>query len=225
MDDPGLDQGVLTEVFEDIDRANSLLGGNNITISAVNNIIRDYPDRELTLLDVGCGGGAMLRTLARYGRKNDYKMRLIGIDLSEQALAIAREQSKEYSEISYINQDILSLREGDFDCDILLCTLTMHHFHNEEIALFLKKFRVIANIAVVINDLQRSRWAHGFFKVFSAIFIRSEIAKHDGLVSIRSGFTLKELKKLALTLPGVQHSIKSKWAFRYAWVMRTDRLK
>ncbi|MEX0290630.1 MAG: methyltransferase domain-containing protein [Flavobacteriaceae bacterium] len=224
MDNPNLEKALLAPVFKDIDRANRLLGGNRIIIKTIGRILKEYPHRELSILDVGCGAGAMLRVLAAFCRKKGHKIRLIGIDLNQQALSIAREQSKDYPEISYLNQDILSLKE-DLNCDILLCTLTMHHFSDDEIAVFLKKFIAISKIGVIINDLQRSKWAYIFFRVFSAIFIRSKIAKHDGLVSIKSGFILKELKALSASLPGVQHTIKPQWAFRYAWVMRKDESK
>ena len=225
MDNPMLDKEKLAEVFRDIDRANSFLGGNNITIKAVRSILKDYADKELTLLDVGCGGGSMLRTLAKYCRKENIKLNLIGVDLNEQALVIAKERSLKYPEIRYQKKDILSLTEEDIRCDILLCTLTLHHFDNEEISFFIKKFAAMASIAVVINDLQRSKWAYYLFKVFSTIFIRTPIAKNDGLISIQSGFVMQELKQLSSQLPGIQHSIRPKWAFRYAWVMRKDHLK
>ena len=222
MDQPNVDKAELAAVFRDIERANSLLGGNRLTIKAVGEMLKDYQKREFVILDVGCGAGAMLRRLARYGRQHNYKLRLIGIDLNPQALNIAREASEHYPEIRYMNRDVLSITGEDISCDILLCTLTMHHFSNAEIPVFLEKFIAISKIGVIINDLQRSRWAYGLFKVFSAIFIRSKIAKYDGLVSIKSGFLLKELKQWSSSLSGVFHEIKPKWAFRYAWVMRKD---
>ncbi len=224
MDDPEIHKTVLKQVFKDINRANRLLGGNRITIKAIARILKDYPREEYTLIDVGCGDGSMLRAIAKYRREENIKLNLVGIDFSEQALAIAKELSSKYPEISYIREDILTLSPDNTGCDILLCTLTMHHFNNNQIRVFLKKFTAMAAMGVVINDLQRSRRAYYLFKVFSTIFMRTDIAKHDGCISILSGFTLNELKKFSTLLPGVEHTIKWKWAFRYVWVMRTDRL-
>ena len=169
---------------------------------------------------MGCGEGSMLREVAHFFRNEKIKVRLIGMDLNEQAIAMGRERSKSYPEISFMQQDILQLTEEDLTCDILLCTLTMHHFRCEQIPQFLEQFVKLSTIGVVINDLQRSRLAYYLFKGFSAIFIRTKIAKHDGLISVRSGFTKKELIAFSKKLPQVKHSIRWKWAFRYVWMMQ-----
>ena len=191
---------------------------------AVGQLIREFPQQSYTILDMGCGNGSMLREVVILGRAMGVEMEAIGIDLSEKGLAIAKAASSDFPEIRYLKQDILALDPDDLNCDILLCTLTMHHFYDENIPTFLGQFAKLARIGIVINDLQRSSLAYHLFKGFSAIFIRTEIAKHDGLISIKSGFTKSELEGFAKDLPSVQHQIKWKWAFRYVWVMRTKLL-
>lgn len=225
MDDPLVEDKVLKKVFEDINRTNRLLSGNNVTIGSTAKLVADYPQESYTILDVGCGDGTMLRKLVLWARKRGIKMKCIGVDLSEKGLAIAKEMSLHFPEIRYLKQDILKLDPNNLHCDILLCTLTMHHFLNEQIPVFLEKFEKLAHIAVVINDLQRSVMAYYLFKLFSFIFVRTKIAKHDGLISIQSGFRKPELIDFSRNLPLIAHDIKWKWAFRYVWVMRTKRLK
>lgn len=225
MDDPLVEDMVLKKVFEDINRTSRLLSGNNVTIGSMAKLVADYPQESYTILDVGCGDGTMLRKLVLWARKRGIKMECIGVDLSEKGLTIAKEMSEHFPEIRYLKQDILKLDPANLHCDILLCTLTMHHFLNHQIPVFLEKFGKLAHIAVVINDLQRSVLAYYLFKVFSLIFVRTAIAKHDGLISIQSGFTKSELIAFSRNLPLIAHDIKWKWAFRYVWVMRTKRLK
>lgn len=225
MDDPLVEDKVLKKVFEDINRTNRLLSGNNLTVGCMAKLVADYPQESYTILDVGCGDGTMLRKLVIWARKRGIKMKCIGVDLSEKGLTIAKEMSQHFPEIRYLKQDILKLDPANLHCDILLCTLTMHHFLNHQIPVFLEKFGKLAHIAVVINDLQRSALAYYLFKVFSLIFVRTAIAKHDGLISIQSGFTKPELIAFSRNLPLIAHDIKWKWAFRYVWVMRTRRLK
>lgn len=221
MDDPGLRQSVLEKVFWDIDRTNRLLKGNRITVRAVEQLIREVPQESYTILDMGCGNGSMLRQVVQLGKRLGVKIEAIGIDLSEKSLKIARAASSDFPQIRYFKQDILTLDANDLNCDILLCSLTMHHFHDENIPVFLKQFTHLAHMGIVINDLQRSPIAYHLFKGFSAIFIRTKIARRDGLISIKSGFTRTELEDFAKNLPVVSHDIRSKWAFRYVWVMRT----
>lgn len=225
MDDPNIAEEMLTYVLEDINRANLLLNGNKPTLSAVNKLIRDGIRKSYTILDVGCGDGTLLREVARWARRNNHSVICIGIDLSENALNVARKKSADFPEIRYAQQDVLDATfAANFECDILLCTLTMHHLYNEDIPKFLERFTKLARTGVIINDLQRSLFAYYLFKVFSAIFIKTKIAKHDGLLSIKSGFTKKELKRFSSNLKNVHHQIRWKWAFRYIWVMRTHRL-
>lgn len=223
MDDCGVDGNTLRKVLEDIDRTNILLGGNRITMHGVERLIREHDQISYTILDMGCGNGSMLREIVKLGRRLGVTIEAIGIDLSEKSLDIAKAASSDFPEIRYLKQDILSLTPEDLTCDILLCTLTMHHFYNENIPVFLKQFTKLAAIGIVINDLQRSPLAYHLFKGFSAIFIRTKIAKHDGLISIASGFTKTELERFAKDLTTVKHEIQWKWAFRYLWVMRTQR--
>jgi len=108
-----------------------------------------------------------------------------------------------------------------FNCDIIICTLTLHHFFDEEILVFMKQFVKLAKVAIVINDLQRSKIAYHLFRLFSRIFIKSHVAKNDGLVSIASGFKKHELKKVAQQLKLKHSKITWKWAFRYLWLIKT----
>lgn len=224
MDNPNLGIHELKKVFKDINRVNAMLGGNAISIQSLWKLIQNSSKKSYTILDMGCGDGYMLRKAALFLRKRHIDVQLIGMDLREDILTIARTASKDFPEISYIKQDVLALNPDEFQCDILLCTLTMHHFNNEEIVVFLNKFISISKIGVVINDLQRSKIACYLFKIFRFIFLKTTIAKKDGLTSIQSGFLKSELQQFAKNIPNVIHTIDWKWAFRYVWVMQTNRL-
>ena len=220
MDDfrDGLDS--LRVIFDDINRVNRLLGGNSITINAVAKLIGDNPKHSYTIVDMGCGDGTMLREVAKYCHKNNIQVRLIGIDLNNEALQLAEEAAIPYPEIEYRHEDILQLDTKEFHCDILINTLCMHHFTNVQLTTFLRKFVELAKIGIVINDLQRSGLAYYLFKLFSLIFIKTKVAKIDGLISISKGFVKTELLTYTKNLPSVTHQIEWKWAFRYQWVIK-----
>ncbi len=222
MDDPMMDAERYREAYLDINRCNRLLGGYGITLKALENLIKTHPKESYTILDMGCGDGQMLRKVAIFLKKREIKHTLIGIDLRDDVLDIAREKSKDFPEIQFVRQNILEL-DHTFDCDILLCTLTMHHFTDANIQIFTKKFISLAKIGVIINDLQRSKMAYTLFKLFSLFFIRTEVAKYDGLVSISKGFLMPDLKEYASKLAEATHHIAWKWAFRYVWIMQPNR--
>ncbi|NQZ43618.1 MAG: methyltransferase domain-containing protein [Flavobacteriaceae bacterium] len=217
MDDPCLDKESYQKAYKDINRCNRLLGGNAITIQGVLDLLKRHPKKSYTIYDMGCGDGQMLRSLSKALDKQEVTYELVGIDLRDEVLDIAREASAAYPQIRYEQTDLMALKGGQH-CDIVLCTLTMHHFEEEAIHAFTRQFADMARVGVVINDLQRSTWAYRLFQLFSLVFIRTEIAKDDGLISISKGFRQAELEDFAARLPECEHRIEWKWAFRYRWI-------
>jgi ubiquinone/menaquinone biosynthesis C-methylase UbiE len=211
-------------VFDDINRVNTILGGSSITVNAVASLIKENQQERYTIVDMGCGDGNMLREVAKYCKKRKINVRLIGIDLNAEALQLAEEASAIYPEIEFQHSDILELKVTDLNCDIIINTLTMHHFVNKDLLVFLEKFNQLASIGVVINDLHRSRWAYYLFKAFSLIFIKTKTAKIDGLRSISKAFIKSDLIEYSKSLPNAKHFIQWKWAFRYVWIMKPNRL-
>jgi len=223
MDDSGLSTIDLRKTYADIGRANLFLGGDKGILDAIQELISENPKELYSIVDIGCGDGTLLRKVCQVFHRKNLKIQLKGIDLNKKAIALAEEASKDFPEISYDLVDVLQSAPDSLKADLVISTLTMHHIPEEEMAIFLKKLTEMARIGVIINDLQRSRLAYYLFKLFSAIFIKTKIAKNDGLVSIRSGFQKKELLRYSIGLPQLVHSIRSKWAFRYVWVMRAKR--
>jgi len=222
LDDPNLDKESFRKAYVDINRCNVLLGGDAITLNAIKDLIGKHPKKSYTIYDMGCGDGHILRKISETFINQGVEMNLVGIDLSEDIIEIAKEASKRYKNITFIKGDILELDSAQ-GCDILLCTLTMHHFSEKDILRFAKTFSQLASLGVIVNDLQRSRLSYILFKFFSLFFMRSQMAKEDGLTSIRRGFRKLELNGIAVKLKGLQHRIQWKWAFRYVWVMEPAR--
>jgi 2-polyprenyl-3-methyl-5-hydroxy-6-metoxy-1,4-benzoquinol methylase len=66
---------------------------------------RQSKKQEITIVDVGCGNGDMLRTLADYGLQHNIKFNLIGVDANN-FTNHAINLSKMYPNISYHCEDI-----------------------------------------------------------------------------------------------------------------------
>jgi len=219
MDDPNLDEDRLQAALKDVTLVNRYLGGQQITIDGIKHFITKFPQREYRIVDLGCGDGAMLRKIADYARKNKLDFQLLGLDLNAKSIALAQTKSAKYPEIQYRRQDILQLDSEVFSCDIVTSTLTMHHFTDQEIEVFLKQFLTLSKLGVVINDLHRSRVAYVLFKAFSTVFMKTDIARHDGLISIKRAFTKNELLTFTQKLPLQFYKLNWRWAFRYLWIL------
>ena len=122
MDDPNMELPTLREAYEDINRCNNLLGGESITIDGVWKLVQKEKQKSYTILDMGCGDGTMLRKLSDFLSKKGVSHSMMGIDLRDDVLMIAREESRDYSQIEFRKMDILQA-DSSFSCDILINTL------------------------------------------------------------------------------------------------------
>lgn len=223
MDDPKLDEVTLQNAVDDINTVNNLLGGFKFMLQAVKKEVSKYPDQALVIVDAGCGDGEMLRYLeAHLNREN---ISFLGLDFAARSIEKARHKSKGLSRLSFRESDILQINPAELQCDILISSLTMHHFDDEEIVSFLSKFKEITTKCIIINDLHRHRIAFLFFKYISPIFIKHEISKHDGLISIASGFKGRDFKKYAAAIGITNDRWTWKWSFRFIWIIPIDERK
>jgi len=221
MDDFTLEGEVLREALDKIAKINQFLGGNSLTLNGVKELILTVPkSRLITIVDVGCGNGDLLRVLSNYGKENNYSFSLIGIDANAFTVNHAKKLSESYSNINFQCEDIFEFDFSQLKCDIILCTLTLHHFKNEEIESLLTTFYVNSNLGIVINDLHRSSLAYRLFQIICFLFQLNSMSREDGLTSILRGFKKEELELFSKKLGFKKYIIKWKWAFRYKWIIR-----
>jgi hypothetical protein len=219
MDDFTIEGSVLRDTLDKLETINRLLGGNSVTLKGLKKILsKTSKTKTITIVDLGCGHGDILRDVAKFGRKNSYKFKLIGIDANNAAIDYAKALSKDYPELSFETIDIFSEDFKKQTYDVVLCTLFLHHFKNNELIPFLKSTVQKASIGVIVNDLHRHKLAYYLFKMIG-LFIKNKMVREDGLTSVLRAFKRNELEAI-LTKTGVNFSIQWKWAFRYLWVLK-----
>ncbi|MDI6046825.1 methyltransferase domain-containing protein [Flavobacterium yafengii] len=220
MDDFAMEGEILRDALDKIAKINQLLGGNQLTLQGVQDLMGNISkSNEIVIVDVGCGNGDMLRTLADFGLKNKLKLKLIGIDANSFTISHAQKLSEKYFNISYRCEDIFDSSFKELKYDIILCTLTLHHFKDDEIIYLLNLFYTNSTIGIVINDLQRSAIAYRLFQALCFVFRLNEMSREDGLTSILRGFKKEELIRFSEKLSFKNYKIHWKWAFRYQWII------
>lgn len=218
MDDFSLKGEELRDALDKIASINQLLGGNHLTLQGVKKLI--HTKEEITIVDVGCGNGDMLRTLADFANKNNFKFNLIGIDANAFTIDYAKKLSTKHTNINYKCEDIFSEYFSQLNYDIVLCTLTLHHFKNKQINYLIQLFCKQARIGIIINDLHRNIIAYRAFQLICFIFRLNKMSKEDGLVSILRGFKKQELINFSERNKLENYTIHWKWAFRYQWIIK-----
>ena len=221
MDDFTMEGVLFRDTLDKLEIINRFLGGNSVTINGLKKLIKNHPkNKTITIVDLGCGNGDILRDISKFGRKNNYSFKLVGIDANLAAIEYAKELSKEYSELSFKTIDVLSEDFKKQSYDVVLCTLFLHHFKNEELISFLKTTTNKATIGVVVNDLHRHKLAYYLFKLIG-FFIKNKMVRKDGLTSVLRAFKRKDLENIAKEIK-VHFSIQWKWVFRYLWILKKD---
>ena len=220
MDDFSMKGELLRDTLDKLGKINKWLGGNRVTLNGVAQLLAGKPkDRTYTIIDLGCGHGDILRLVADYGKKHGYTFQLIGVDANEDAIDYATDLSKPYDNLSFKALDIFSEAFQQLDYDIVLSTLFLHHFNQDEIEQLLRQLTQKAQIGIVVNDLHRSRIAYALFRLLG-LTISNHMIVQDGLTSILRAFKRKELEAISKTLK-LKSQIHWKWAFRYQWLITT----
>ena len=220
MDDFSMKGELLRDTLDKLGKINKWLGGNHVTLNGLKKVLIDQPKNKLiTIIDLGCGHGESLRLIGDYGRQEGYKFKLIGIDANQDAIDYAIELSQDYEELTFENIDIFSEEFQDLDYDVVLSTLFLHHFNQDEIHNLLKIITSKAKLGIVVNDLHRNKVAYGLFKLLGLV-ISNHMIVQDGLTSILRAFKREELENISKQL-NLKSQICWKWAFRYQWLIKT----
>jgi SAM-dependent methyltransferase len=223
MDDFSLSREDVTGPLRSIERVNQWLGGTRVMLGSLERAIREPQlsslERPLVLHDLGCGSGDGLRALARWGERSGRALQLTGVDASPAVLECARERSRERPEIGFRQADFLEPSYEPVGVDIVTLNLCLHHLSDAEIEALLAKCRRAGVRAVLVNDLHRHWLAYGLFYLLCRVCFVPRIARIDGPLSVRKGFTRDELRRFARVVQARVEVLSWCWAFRYRWVL------
>jgi 2-polyprenyl-3-methyl-5-hydroxy-6-metoxy-1,4-benzoquinol methylase len=191
-------------------RVNRLFG----FLSSTRHILKKYALRG-TVVDVGCGGGLGVLALGRQFPE----LQFTGVDISEEAIRLAKRTLASQA-VTVPNVSFQLLTKPEFEqppnsVDVVLATLLCHHLTNDELLIFLQKTLQAARQAVILNDLHRHPLAYACYRVLSPLLFRNRLITHDGLLSIRRGFTRREWVAL-LKQANITH-YQIKWGFPFRW--------
>ncbi len=141
----------------------------------------------LHIVDVGCGGGDLLRKVEAWAMRHDRPVVLTGIDLNPFAARAAHEFTAPGSLIRWITGDAYSW-EPDQPIDCVVSSLFTHHLYDQEILRFLIWMETVTLRGWFINDLYRARFSFYGVQLLAAAARWHRFVRHDAPISIRRGF-------------------------------------
>ncbi len=168
----------------------------------------------LRILDAGCGGGDMLRQIARHLPKHRLErqsVQLLGVDLNPFSRAVA-ESIGSPADINYFTGNVFEFDSGQ-PVDIVICSLFTHHLTDDQLVEFLRWIHGRARVGWFINDLHRHPLPYHFIKIATRIFSRNRLIRHDAAVSVARSFTKPDWRQL-LKEAGVE-GVAIRWHFPF----------
>ncbi len=221
MDEPGLDPVELAGNLRDIRRVNRLLGGTSIVLRHVPAIIAAAPrPHSLTLLDLATGSADIPVAVSRWAKRRGQAMTIVASDLSEPMLAEARRQIAGHPKITLARYDARAVPLPDGAFDIVVCSLSLHHFPPDEAVQVLREMRRLARVGFILNDLRRSRAGYAAAWVAGRATTRNRLTRHDAPLSVLRAYTPEELRDLLRLTGIVDAEITTHPWFRMAAVWR-----
>lgn len=221
MDDLDCTGEVVNQTLRELDTINKWLGGNHVTVNGIKKLLKIHGSSTdmLTLVDLGCGSGDMLRRIALWARRQGIKVKLTGIDANPNIVAFARANTVGFPEITYEPINIFGDEFRAMDFDIVTSTLFTHHFSSDELVDLFQQVTRRAKLGLVINDLHRHWFAYYSIKILTRLFSKSEMVRNDAAVSVLRSFRKKEILQIVGKAGLKLEVLQWMWAFRWQIIL------
>jgi ubiquinone/menaquinone biosynthesis C-methylase UbiE len=237
MDDPNADPRAHRSALAALRRSNRWLGFDAVLVKK---FAAMAPAGEVSMLEIGSGGGGFIEALAAYDQKTagrrqangkrqtNGQLRLIGVDRSRFAISDAQAHlgksivGSGHKAFSLVAGDALRLPFGDRSADVVVCALLLHHFDPAGAVRLLREAARVARHAVVIGDLDRSSAAWLLTWVVTRLMSRSRLFHVDGPRSVRAAYRPAEALRLAAQAGLAAANVRAVFPFRWTLVWRRE---
>jgi len=199
------------ESLKQIEAVNHLTLGYRPLLSWVDRQLQSHEPRPVTILDVGCGRGDLLRRIWSLARKKTVTVRLTGVDIDSWSAPAARQATPEYMDIDYRIGNVFDM---DIEADFIVCSHVTHHMKNEELVAFIRWLEAHGRRGWFIGDLHRHPISFILAKMFLWLAPVNSMIRNDGPVSVARAFTAKDWREI-LKQAGVPAQIRWHFPFRY----------
>ena len=165
-------------------------------------LISQIPESCRNILEIGCGTGAFSRLLAKRAEK------VIALDLSPQMIRLARENSKLYPNIDFIESDVMTYQLPDDHFDGIASLTTLHHLPMTDILKKIKKTLKPGGTLVCLDLYQRSNPTDLFFDMLafpaSKFLTFKKTGKFQPSKEVREAYAEHGRTDTYLTLPQIE---------------------
>lgn len=225
MDDPACDADRLRRTLQGFDAVNRAVASwGRVYRTHVRPVLAqatqsgDRVSARMSILDIGCGGGDVLRRIVRLAARDGYAVQGVGIDPDPRAIDVAS-NAQQVPGVEYRACFSSELVASDERFDVVLSNHLLHHLSEAEFTGLLADSEALATRIAVHSDIARGRFAYAAFAIGALPVSPGTLLRVDGLRSIRRSYTPSELSRV-LTPPWRAERVNP---FRLLAVHRPER--
>lgn len=221
MDDPGLDSQRHEKALASLARINRLSASSRTVWQPIHDLSRRIDkSRPLRILDIATGSGDMPVRLWQRAKRAGIALEIVGVDISDRALGIARQRLSADMPIEFRTLDAIS-EDLPAGFDVVTSSLFLHHLEDAEAERLMGKMAQCAKRLVVIHDLRRCRRGWWLALLASRTLSSSDVVHTDACLSVQAAFTIDEVRQMAnrAAIPGV--AIRRRWPLRFVLTAKT----
>ena len=202
MDDPACDPDRLRATLRRFGTINRLISGWGRVYRSTLGPHLSALGRPARVLDLGSGGGDLVRRLAAAAARDGLDVAWTGVDPDPRALEVALEGGP-LPGVTFRCADAATLVDEGTVFDAVLSNHVLHHL-GDELPVFAEASLQLSRGLVLHGDIARSSVAYGLYAVGITPFAPGTFLRTDGLRSIRRSYTAEELDAvLERVMPGV----------------------
>lgn len=218
LDRDDADRATIEACLRDLERINRWTGAYRVTLRWLEQLpLERAPERPLTVLDVGSGGGDMLRRIRAWARTRGLEVRLIGVDRNPHAIAAAEAATPAECRISYVTADVFQLPR-DLMVDVVVSALFSHHLDDAGLVRFVRWMEDRARLGWLINDLHRHPLPWLVAQHGARLLRMHDVVRHDAPLSVARAFDRRDWLRLlvAAELAPPATTVAWRFPFRFA---------
>jgi 2-polyprenyl-3-methyl-5-hydroxy-6-metoxy-1,4-benzoquinol methylase len=189
MDDPHCDRETLYRTYAQFSAVNRLVAGWHAIYRSWLRP-RMQPRRRYTLLDIGAGGGDVVKILLALARHDGVCLEATALDPDPRAAAYFAAHPCEG--VAFIQATSRQLANEGARFDFVISNHLLHHLSDDRLQGLLCDSERLAKQLSLHNDIERGDLAYVAFACLKPFF-RGSFIVPDGLTSIRRSYTRREL--------------------------------
>ena len=213
MDGPEVSSDDYRRCLADLAAVNRVTLTHGPTLRWLDRVTAGWPSAApLSILDVGCGQGDLLRAIHRWAQRRGRTVTLTGLDLNPASATAARDATPSGMAIAWRTGDVFAYAPSPRP-DLIVSSQFAHHLGDDQVVELLRWLDRYAARGWFIADLQRHWFAYYGFRWLARLAGWHRIVRLDGTLSIARSFRRAEWREL-LGRAGVEGEIRWHVPFR-----------